>query len=360
LFHQGFNVAINAPLEPAHYYHQAAAAAALAKVGRLTSTARYAVAAQQACLTLLSSTKTDAADAQIRYTMFPEMSVNRLGSAGLLLRAVHELASPAEIRLVEAEGLANYVRTAQQPDGSFQQQSGSIQAVAHEAGAASMMARCNESIAVEGLAWSLSHRPAPWKLEVLNKAAGYYSQHVKDLPLTALPSLISGFSEAALRSKDEGCVAAVFNMADAVCNAQIQPERGRMAWVGGFPTASPGKGTMHAPEAQSARFVACLCDAYRVARRQGDAARTEKYRLTAEKGVQFVASLQYTQATAEHFAEHFQPRVVGSFRSGPGEGLLRLQDTAECTVAVATYLTDVAGLTLAPSQAVPAIPKVGR
>src|SRR5688572_29746578 len=54
-FHQGFNVAINTPLEPAHFYHQVEAAVALAKVGRLTTNARYTTAAQQACLTLLSN-----------------------------------------------------------------------------------------------------------------------------------------------------------------------------------------------------------------------------------------------------------------------------------------------------------------
>ena len=59
LFHQGLNVAINTPLETAHFYHQAEAAIALAKVSRLTMNARYHTAAQQATLTLLSSTKVD-------------------------------------------------------------------------------------------------------------------------------------------------------------------------------------------------------------------------------------------------------------------------------------------------------------
>jgi len=103
MFHQGLNVAVNTPLETAHFYHQAEAAIALAKVSRLTLNARYHTAAQQSILTLLASTKVDPQDAQVRYTFYPEATVNRLASAGLILRAVHELPAPVEVRLKEAE-----------------------------------------------------------------------------------------------------------------------------------------------------------------------------------------------------------------------------------------------------------------
>ncbi len=358
MFQPGLNVAINAPVESTHYYHQVEAALALAKVSRLTADARCNVAAQQACLTLLSSTKVDPQDGAIRYTVFPEMTVNRTGSAGLLLRAVHELTAPAEVRLQEAEGLAGYLKTCQQGDGSFRMSPAAIQTVAHDA-STEMMTWRYEGMAVEGLALSLMHRPAEWKTQMLQKAAQHYGQQGKTIPLAAYPAFITGFAEVYLRTQDKACAAAVFNMADAVCNAQMGPEKGRIAWVGGFALNSE-KNRPEPPTADSARFVTCLCDAYRLARQTGDVARTDKYRLAIEKGVQFLGSLQYTVGNSAHFAEAFQPRVVGGFRSSPQEGLIRLQDTAQCTLAIATYLTDVAGVPLAPAQARPVPPPVSK
>jgi hypothetical protein len=355
LFHPGFNAAINVPLDAPHLYHQAEAAIALAKVSRLTANQRYAIAAQQACLTLLASTKTDVKDPQLRYTIYPELSVNRAGSAGLLLRAVHELPNPADVRLAEAEGLANYLHTCQQPDGSFRAQSNPIQMAAHETNseATNWM---YEGLAVEGLGLSLNRRPAPWKMEALNHAAGFYNQQVKQMPVQAFPAFISGFAEACLRAQDKSCAAAVFNMADAVCNVQVQADPAHLSWVGGFCLNSGEKNRQEPPAAQGAKCISCLCDAYRVAKSMGDAARAEKYRQGIERGVQYYATLQYTPSSAEHFAEAFQPKVIGAFRANPTEGVVRLQDTAECVLAMATYLSDVAGVALAPAQATPSLP----
>jgi hypothetical protein len=355
LFHPGFNVAINAPLDAPHFYHQAEAAMALAKVSRLTANQRYAIAAQQACLMLLASTKTDAKDPQQRYTIYPEMSVNRLGSAGLLLHAVHELPNPADVRLAEAEGLANYLRTCQQPDGSFRAPANPIQMAAHETGGEAMN-WMYEGLPIEGLGLSLMRRSAPWKMESINHAAGFYGQQAKQMPIMAMPAFISGFAEVCLRSQDKSCVAAVFNMADAVCNAQVQAEPNHLSWVGGFWLNSEEKNRQQAPSAQGARCVTCLCDAYRVAKAMGDAARAEKYRQTIERGVQYYATLQYTPSSVEHFADTFQPKILGAFRASPTEGVVRLQDTAECVLAMATYLSDVAGVALAPAQATPSLP----
>jgi len=355
LFHPGFNAAINAPLEAPHFYHQAEAAIALAKVSRLTANQRYAIAAQQACLTLLASTKTDVKDPQQRFTIYPDMSVNRTGSAGLLLHAVHELPNPADVRLAEAEGLANYLHTCQQPDGSFRAQAGTVQLVARDAGS-EMTNWMYEGLAVEGLGLSLNRRSAPWKVEALNHAAGFYGPQAKQMPTMAMPAFISGFAEACLRSQDKTCAAAVFNMADAVCNAQVQMEPGHLSWVGGFQLNSGEKNRQEPPSAQGAKCITCLCDAYRVAKTMGDASRTEKYRQAIERGVQYYAALQYSPAAAEHFAESFQPKVIGAFRGNPTEGVVRLQDTAECVLALATYLSDVAGIALAPAQSTPALP----
>lgn len=346
LFHQGANVAVNTPLEAAHYYHQTEAAIALARVSRLTMNQRYQAAALQASLTLLASTKPDTQQADVRYTYLPETTVNRLGSAGLLLRAVHELPMPAEVRLKEAEGLAQYVRVNQQADGSFQATSGVVQTTADSSQESQQ--RMYEGLALEGLAISQTYSPAPWKTEAIQKVARQIAEQKMPVTMVAMPCYVGSLAETYFRSKDQACAVAVFNMADALCNAQKQAEPGRVAWTGGFVFHS-GKNLVVPPQASdSARCVSALCDAYRVAKQAGDAARADKYRNTASLGVQFIASLQYTGNGVEHFAESYQPRILGSFRASPGEGVIRLQDGAECVLAVSTFLSDVCGVSLAP------------
>ncbi|MFT3878416.1 MAG: hypothetical protein QM703_02010 [Gemmatales bacterium] len=352
MFHQGLNVAVNTPLEAAHFYHQAEAAIAVARVSRLTTNARYHAAAQQAILTLLASTKVDPQNPEMRFTLYPETTVNRLASAGLLLRAVHELPVPVEVRLKEAEGLAQYIRTNQQAEGRFQSQATNIQQASSNTDQDAMNLLC-QGFAIEGLAISQTYSPANWKSESLLKAVRAYQQQ---MPLVVIPNFITGLTDTYFRTKDANCTAAVFNMADALCNVQQQVEPGKVAWVGGFMTTSTKTTAMPPLAGESARCVSALCDAYRVARQAGDTARAEKYRQCASMGVQFVVSLQYTGVGVEHFAESYQPRVLGGFRASVGEGVIRLQDTAECVLAVSTYLSDVCGVSLAPAQATPATP----
>jgi hypothetical protein len=342
LFHQGLNVAVNQQVDVAHYLHQAEAAVAMAKVSRLTAHARYHAAAQQAMLTLLSSTKVDPQIAQLRYTVLPESSLNRLASAGLLMRLVHELPVPVDVRVKEAEGLAEFVRSQQQSDGLLQT-SGTVQQVASQA---DPMQRLYEGLALEGLAFSQNYASANWKTETLQKAVRGYSQ--QQLPLGAAPCYITCFAETYLRSKDQGCAVAVFNMADALCSAQCAPEPGRVGWAGGILLNTSKAGSIAPGAGETARAVCALCDAYRVAKLTGDATRAEKYKTCATAGVQFLTGLQYTGNGVEHFAEMFQPRVLGAFRQAPGDAVIRLQDTAECVLAIATYLSDVGGVALAP------------
>lgn len=355
LFHQGLNVVLNTPLEPAHFYHQAEAVIALAKVSRLTSNGRYHAASLQATLTLMASTKVDQQDAQVRFTFLPEATVNRMGSAGLLMRAVHELPVPVEVRLKEAEGLACFVRANQKQDGLFAGMTSSVQQVASDS-SQEMLMRYYEGLAFEGLAISQTHCPAQWKTDALQKAAKAYAQQLTQLPGVAYPHYITGMAETYSRTKDKACAEAVFNMADALCNAQKQAVPGQVGWQGGF-VLNPSKTVVVPPKSgESARCVTALCDAYRVAKQAGDSARAEKYRQAASLGMQFVTSLQFTASGVEHFAENYQSRILGAFMNAPGEGIIRLQDTAECVLAVSTYLSDVCGVSLAPAQAAPNAP----
>lgn len=343
LFHPGLNVSINQPLETAHFYHQAVAAVALARLSRLTNHPRYHVAAQQALLTLMSSTRTDAQDPMQRYTYLPDATVNRLVSAGLLLRVVHELPVPVEVRVKEAEGLAQFIKVQQQATGVLQSGT-ALQQVAHDA-QHDLLRYQVDGAALEGLACSLNYSNASWKLELLQKAVQAWNPG--SIPLAATPAYISAFAETFLRNKQQNAAVAVFNMADALCNAQQPVEAGRVAWAGGFVLGVEKKKGTCPTASDSARSVSALCDAYRVARQAGDARRASSYQAAVTQGVQYLASLQYTGAGVEHFAENYQSRVLGGFRVTPQEGILRLQDTAECVLAISAYLSDVCGVSLA-------------
>jgi len=252
--------------------------------------------------------------------------------------------------------LAQYIRTTQQAEGRFQTQASGVQQAASNTEQDTMTLLC-QGFAIEGLALSQTYSPAPWKTESLQKAVRAYQQQ---MPLVVAPDFITGLAETYFRTKDAASAAAVFNMADALCNVQQQPEPGKVAWVGGFMTTSTKPATLPPLSGESARCVTALCDAYRVAKQAGDTARAEKYRQCATLGVQYVVSLQYTGNGVEHFAESYQPRVLGAFRTSVGEGVIRLQDTAECVLAVCTYLSDVCGVSMAPAQATPTAPAQGK
>src|SRR5205823_13645253 len=93
---------------------QAAAACALARVARFLGDERYAALARQAILTLLIDTAPDSGDPHLRHTTLPAVVVNRLGSAGLLVAAIHELPAPGDDLLEQGEQLCAFVRTQQQ------------------------------------------------------------------------------------------------------------------------------------------------------------------------------------------------------------------------------------------------------
>src|SRR5262249_34344371 len=156
------------PMEGDHYLRQAGAAFALARAARFTGDARYAARATQAVLALLGDTTTDPADPQARYTALPTASVNRLGAAGLLVLAIHELPSPQADLLAKSEELCNFIRKQQRPDGSL--------ACADDGKAAEDPDGVNyyPGEALYGLMRSQQHAPAAWKTDAVRKALAHY------------------------------------------------------------------------------------------------------------------------------------------------------------------------------------------
>jgi hypothetical protein len=108
-----------------------------------------------------------------------------------------------------------------------------------------------------------------------------------------------------------------------------------MAWADGKPVAAP-------PQISSAVYAEGLAEACRVARQAGDVKHFQRYRETLERCLQFLATLQYTEANTRHFADWYKPTLLGAFYASQQDGNLRIDYTQHAVCAMAQYLTYVA------------------
>ncbi|HZU38307.1 MAG TPA: hypothetical protein VFA18_20450, partial [Gemmataceae bacterium] len=100
-------------------------------------------------------------------------------TAGLLVRAIHKLATPAKRLLAQSEELCRYIATQQRSDGAF---ADSDEDEAGELLIALMAGR---------------QRPAAWKIAVIERACAYYVAHWRAHPnLASLPSQVQAYALA--------------------------------------------------------------------------------------------------------------------------------------------------------------------
>jgi hypothetical protein len=85
-----------------------------------------------------------------------------------------------------------------------------------------------------------------------------------------------------------------------------------------------------------------LIEACRVAREQGDVGRHQRYLETLERSLQFLTTLQYTDANTQHFADWYRPRLAGAFHASHQDGNLRIDYTQHAVAALVGYLEHVA------------------
>jgi hypothetical protein len=327
-----------------HYLRQAGAVCALARAARFFEDERAAACATRAVLALLLATAPDdAKNPQLRCTTVPSSAVNRLASAGLLAQAVYELPAPAEDLLNQAEQLCNYIRSRQKEDGSLSAADGPDAAPAAETPEAADSAAAE---ALYALARGMQRRPAPWKVDALRKALAYYQPRWRARKgLAALPRLAGAWTEAYLATNGHAFADAVQEMGDWLTTLQYQQlDAERALWLGGFMGWADGRPVPQPPGADSARLVEALAEGCRVARRVGDAQRHPRYKETVERGLLFLATLQYTAANTQHFAEWYQREIAGAFHTSHQDGNLRLDHTQHAVCALVHYLTHVAEL----------------
>jgi hypothetical protein len=332
-FVPGYLPALKQEMEGDHFLRQAGAAYALARSACFSGEERYAVRATQAILALLDDTVTDSTDATSRHTGMPPIVVNRLASASVLVLAVCALPAPQKDMLEQAEQLCNHIRKQAQASGAL----GFADKDDEEA-------QSYPGLALHALLLSHKHRSAAWKLDLARKALPYYRAWWKDhKSLSFAPTQVAACSEAYLATREKDFADFAFEMADWLCGMQYtQIEPKRMLWYGGFMTCHDGRAVETPPTVDSARCAEGLVEACRIARELGDVVRHQRYTDALERCLQFLATLQYTDAGTQHFAEWYRPRIVGAFHPSHQDGNLRIDYTQHAVTALYGYLEQVA------------------
>jgi hypothetical protein len=332
-FVHGYVPALNQPLEGDSALRQAGAAYALATAAKYYRSDESAARARQAVLTLLLDTAVETDNLTVRASALPPGLTSRLAHAAVLVQAIHALPAPAADVLDPADQLCNYLRRAQRADGSFAVTEGGPD----DADAVNLYS----GEAVYALMCSQQQRPAAWKLEAVRKALPYYQARWRGAKnLVTVPRHTAAYTAAFLATKDKAYADFVFEMNDWLCGFQLrQLDPVHPQWVGGFQGCADGKPVAGAPTAASAAYAESLAEACRVAREAGDLQRWQRYKDTLERTLQFLTTLQYTPANCRHFAEWYQPYLVGGFHASHTDGNLRLDYTQQSVCAMVAYLS---------------------
>ncbi len=331
----GYLPALRAPMEGDQFLHQAQAALALARTGRSFRDDKAMAIAKQALLTLLLETAVDPKADDVRFTNAPSALVNRLASAGLLILAIQELPAADKDLLAQAAQLGNFIKRQQRGDGALSYadpdgtKPGPDDAVLFSGPALAALMRGDLGA------------PAAWKLEIVRKAHAFYAKawsRNKSFAMVRWHTL--AYTDAFRATKQQTFADSVFAMNDWLCDRQHQDLDPRNPLrLGGFKGLIDGNDRAEPPEVSAAAYLESLVEACRTARLAGDVRRWQRYRQAAERTVQFLTTLQYTDASTQHFAEWYRPVLVGGFHRSHQDGDLRLDFTAEAVAALASYVT---------------------
>jgi hypothetical protein len=335
-FVYGYLPDLKTHLDGDHYLRQAGAAYGLARMAHFFKEDQYAAVARQAILTLLLDTATETSDPQVRHTTLPSVVVNRLASAGLLVLAIHELPSPGEDLLDQSEQLCNFIRKQQAPDGSLRYTEAEAKLETDPEGRSSYP---GEALAC--LMRSQRHRPADWKTDVVRKALPCYRDWWRaNKTMTLVPWQTAAFTEAFLMTKEPPFAEFIQEMNDWLCGLQyIQLDPRHPLWSGGFMDWADGQPLSRAPQVHSGTYAESLVEACRVARQAGDITRYQRYRESVERCLQFLTTLQYTDANTQHFTDWYRPVLLGAFHASHQDGNLRIDYTQQAVCAIVQYLT---------------------
>jgi hypothetical protein len=346
----GYVPALNSVLDGDNYLRQAGAAFALARASRVLGEERYAARATQAILALLDDTVAE--DNETRHTLLPSTILNRLGAAGLLVLAIHELPSPQSDLLDKSEQMCNWIRRQARADGSLccndaADDPDAKESSRQDAGPPDDADCVHEypGLALYAVLRSQKHRPAAWKTELARKAVVYYRAWWKaHRSMAFVPWQTAANAEAYVQTKEPAFAEFVYEMNDWLCSLQYeQLDPRRPLWVGGFMKWADGKAIDALPTIDAAMYAEGLAEARRAARTGSDATRYQHYTEVLHRCLQFLVRLQYTDANTQHFEGWYRPRLLGGFHASTQDGNLRIDYTQHALSALATYLEDLGG-----------------
>lgn len=339
-FLPGWNSALNRSNDTENFQHQAAAAAALARAARFIKNEAYAARAGQAILTLLAETGPDPRDPTSRATTLPSSVINKLGAAGQLLCAIGELPNPPADLLDQGEQLARFIVRQQRTDGALLCSDLPADQPDFES------THLAPGAALTGLMRSYAQRPAPWKLDAVRRALGYYRpwwrEHKHGQFAAAMtPAFAEAFLQTKDRARDIGFAEFACELADWLCAQQLDKlDIRHPEWRGGFADAGHGP-----PSIVTAAYAAAIIDAARITRQLPDAERFARYRDAATMALQFVSTLQFTEANTQHFsATYRQQYLQGGFHTSPSDANLRLDGTQQAVAATLKFLVEILNL----------------
>lgn len=333
-FVPGYAPALRAVLDGDHYLHQVRAAHALAKAARGLRGERFAAVARQAILRLLLETGVEGKGR--RATTLPSAVVNRLEAAGWLILTIHELPKPGEDLLDQSDELCRFIARQQRSNGSLCfTDTDDPKSIESPEGV-----RRHPGPALYALMFSQRHRSSPWKTEVVRKALPYYrawwNEH-KDPAF--VPWQTAAYAAAYVETRDNALLEFVSAMNDWLCDLQYQRLDPRQPlWLGGFRGWADGKPLVSAPTAESAVYALSLAEARKALRVAGDVPRHQRYQEAQERCLQFLTTLQFTEANTQHFADWYRPALLGGFFASSQDGTLRLDFTAHAVTAMVAYV----------------------
>jgi len=335
-FEHGLQPALNLRLEGDHPLRQAGAAFTLARAAHFLDDDNQTAHARQAVLALLENTVADKVK-KVRHSVLPSPIVNRLSYAALLVLAIHELPNPDADLLAKSDQLCEYIRAQQRSDGSLRCR----EAVAGERGDDDPEeAQQFPGQALYALMRSQQQRPAAWKTDLVLQATPFYLKCWRDHKGREFVAWqTAACAEAFAATKEKVFAEAVFEMNDWLCGLQqegLDPQHPQ--WLGGFPTVVEGKVVSQAPDVTSAVCAEALAEACRTTRQQGDLKRHERYTAALERTLQFLTTLQYTEADTQHYADWYRPKLQGGFHFNHQDGNLRIDYTQHALAALVQYL----------------------
>ena len=334
----GYNPALRRPMLGDHDLKQARAALALAQAAKFSGDEKQAAMASQAILTLLASTKADAADANCRAPVHSSLVCNRVGFASVVALAVYELPA-ADARLVaQAEQLCAFLRKQCKPDGSvhYTDSPGDDPAKTDPEG-------MNEypGLALSAILAGNRVKPEAWKVEAGKKGVEYYRAAFRAKPHPVLAATMTpACAELYLQAKVAGAAACAYEMNDWLCGLQIPGNDPRTPqWAGGFRAVVGGKPAEATPGPETGRYVQSLACACQLTRLTPDLERFGKYKTAATDAVQFLTGLQYLEANTRHFDNAFRANMlIGGFHLSPADGNLRIDATANAVTGLVRFL----------------------